>query len=934
MRCVRYLICCAVALVAGMTALAAPVDSVAARAVLMRFLSSAGGTSLRARGGSLRLAHVQSSAACGGAVADYYVFAGPDNQGFVIVAGDDRAKEILAYGDCPIDVDNVPANVQWLLDQYTEQIEYLFTHPDVQTSAPARDDSTPSVVPPMITTQWGQRTPYRNQCPQVDGIYCVTGCVATGMAQVMNYWKFPSELPALPAYKTSTQKLSVPALPATTVEWDLMRDTYKANTYTEQVGAAVATLMRYCGQSCEMDYTITSSAAWTVDALASFKKFGYDHNATMITRYYFGDEEWNSLILEDLTQGRPVCYVGKGTEPHFFILDGYDGSKYHVNWGWDGLYDAFYELDAMNAGGFKPKDKHHMLHGVFPATEDYDSDYKVDGIYYMQTGETTVAVTCRNKQYNSYSGDVVIPATISFNGVSFRVTTIADNAFRDCAQLTSVQIPESITSIGSRAFDHAGITSIVIPNSVTAMGYSCFEWCSKLEQVEIGSGIKNISPAAFMRCSALEKLVLPSTITSIGENAFSSSGLKSITLPASVVRINDNAFVNCNKLDTVHIDNLSAWCKIIFANIKSNPLTVAHRLFIDGQPLTDITLPEDVAVVKPYAFCGLVVDRLTVNASSLTSIGNYAFYQSEIGRLDILDVEGWLNLDIQSRESNPIDHAQQVFFDGLDTPGTIVLPATMSRVGENAFNGCTWLTSITIPSSIVEIGADAFAGCTSLAEVHIDDLAAWCGITFGNAKANPLTAAHHLHVGNELLTDLCLPDSVPAVKAYAFTECFDLESVALPDSLRMIGEYAFYRCSNLQNVTMGSGLDSIKAEAFGDCHQLNTIICKAKTPPVITDMCFHENTYSNATLYVPLRSVNAYKNAFIWQQFSNIVGVCMTDVEGDMNCDEEVNIADVNIVIDAILDGDDDPDLDVNSDGEINIADVNAVIDMILKGGV
>ena len=927
----RYLLI-TVLLLATLAASAAPVDSVAARAVAARFLSSAGGMSLRAPCGTMRLAHVQPSAACGGTVADYYVFAGPDNQGFVIVAGDDRAKAILAYGDSPIDVDNVPSNVQWLLNQYTEQIEYLFTHPDVQTRAPARNDSTPPVVEPMITTQWGQRAPYRNQCPQVDGVYCVTGCVATGMAQVMNYWKFPSELPHLPAYKTSTLKLSVPALPATSVDWDLMRDTYRANTYTEQEGAAVATLMRYCGQSCEMDYTITSSGAWTSDALASFKKFGYDHNATMISRYNFADDEWNSLILDDLTQGRPVCYVGKATEPHFFILDGYDGSKYHINWGWDGLYDAFYELDAMNAGGFKPKDRHHMLHGVFPATEDYDSDYKVDGIYYSQTSETTVAVTYHNKQFNSYSGDVVIPAAISFNGVSFRVTAITDNAFRECTQLTSVQIPESVTSIGSRAFDHAGITCMVIPNSVTTMGYSCFDSCSKLARVEIGNGIKTISPAAFMKCTALENLVLPPSITSIGENAFSGSGLKSLTLPASVVRINDNAFVNCNKLDTVHIDNLAAWCKIIFTNIKSNPLTVAHRLFIDGQPLTDITLPEDITAVKSFAFCGLVVGRLAINASSLTSIGNYAFYQSEIGRLDIMGIDAWLNVDFQSKESNPIDHAQQVYFDGLDVPGMVVLPATMSRVGENAFNGCSWLTSITIPSSIVEIGADAFAGCTNLTEVHIGDVAAWCGINFGNAKANPLTAAHHLYVGNELLTHLSVPDTVPVVKAYAFTECFDLESVTSCDSLRTIGESAFYGCSNLQDVTLGSGLDSIKAEAFGDCGHLTTIVCKAKTPPVITDMCFHEDTYRNGTLYVPLRSVNAYKNAFIWQQFSNIVGVCMTDVMGDMNCDEEVNIADVNIVINAILDGDDDPDLDMNSDGEINIADINAVVDIILKG--
>lgn len=102
-------------------------------------------------------------------------------------------------------------------------------------------------------------------------------------------------------------------------------------------------------------------------------------------------------------------------------------------------------------------------------------------------------------------------------------------------------------------------------------------------------------------------------------------------------------------------------------------------------------------------------------------------------------------------------------------------------------------------------------------------------------------------------------------------------------------------------------------------------------PPVfVTNNYFQPGTYRNGTLYVPLSSVNAYKNAFIWKEFNNILGVCMGHVQGDMNCDEEVNIADVNTVVSAILDGDSDPDLDMNDDGEVNIADINAILDIIL----
>ncbi|WP_297979836.1 C10 family peptidase, partial [uncultured Methanobrevibacter sp.] len=152
----------------------------------------------------------------------------------------------------------------------------------------------------MLTTRWDQGTPYRNLCPLIDGNPATTGCVATAMAQIMNFWKYPEILPSLPGYTTSTHSIQVPALPPISAEWNLMQESYKEGSYTQDQAIAVATLMRYCGQSAKTDYTIANSGAWLHDQLDGFKRFGYSDNATCIWRSNYTESLWNDLILDDL----------------------------------------------------------------------------------------------------------------------------------------------------------------------------------------------------------------------------------------------------------------------------------------------------------------------------------------------------------------------------------------------------------------------------------------------------------------------------------------------------------------------------------------------------------------------------------------------------------------------------------------------------------
>ena len=353
--------------VANMTA--ANVDSQMAQAKAIQFLNSKPGTRFMASSANMKLAHAEKSAV-NAKCNDYYVF-NYEGGGYVIVSGDDRAEEILGYGNGTLDMNTIPSNLRWWLSQYKEQMEFLFKNPRLEVRRLSDDASTmlrATTVSPLLPCTWDQDAPYWNQCPSYSGSKCYTGCVATAMAQVMYYWKYPSTLPALPSYKTSSYNISVAALPGTTLDWDNMINDYYHNSYTTAQATAVATLMRYCGQSCEMDYGPDGSGAYSDDQLEGMKLFGYNSGATYVRRSSYSDSQWVAMMLEDLQAGRPILYGGDdGTYGHAFVVDGYNGSKFHVNWGWSGSDDDYYAISSfMIDSDYDFRQNQDMLYQVYP----------------------------------------------------------------------------------------------------------------------------------------------------------------------------------------------------------------------------------------------------------------------------------------------------------------------------------------------------------------------------------------------------------------------------------------------------------------------------------------------------------------------------------------------------------------------------------------
>ncbi len=943
---------------------AAPIDADAAQHAAQQFLYSQPGKRMTPPNATMKLVHAEYTTD-NAKVADYYVFNIENEQGFVIISGDDRTRSVLAYGDGNIDMKRIPANMQWLLDQYKQQMECLRSHPDIQPSTATTNDVT---IEPMITCHWGQTEPYYNQCPVMNGKYCYTGCVATAMAQVMYYWKYPEELPALPAYFTLTTRLSLPALPATTADWDNMIDFYY-NNYTSAQVDAVATLMRYCGQACMMEYSDEGSGSNEDNKLLAMKRFGYNADAYKVRRDDYTAEQWDALLLEDLSNGRPVLYRGTGSGGgHAFIIDGCQGNMYHVNWGYDGGYEGYFSLDVLGNNYFSYEFNQGMLHNIYPdemgpARPVYDVEK--DGIYYKIYGDEA-SVSVRDARFNSYSGDVAIPASISLDGRNYPVTTIGDYAFSDCEALTSVTMPNSVTTtgtgcfmfspnlkqvtlseslsaLGSYLFDGcSSLSEVTIPSSVSVIGNCAFAHCPSLSHVNIHEGVTTIDPYAFSNCYSLQEVKIPSSVTHIDYYAFSMcNGLKRLELGDGNLLIDYAAFAFCeglNKLDfghgNVHIGSYAFSCCPSLAEVTFTP---------------SVKSIGDVA----FSFCD-ALERVTFDRNQAV-IGQEVFYAcNRLNRLDITDLTSWCGIQFQDKYSNPLYKTHQIYLNNEEIT-ELHIPEGLTAIGNNTFAGGSNITSAYFPLSLKAIGADAFTGCTAMTSVHIGDLKTWCGIDFDNDQANPIGNGATLYVDGEKITELTIPASVTAISKNAFVRCNQLTSasigndvetigdgafyncgsltqVNIGDNVKSIGEKAFSICTGLKEVTLGSGLETLGSKAFSSSMVISDITCKAMTPPAITDKgCWANGVYKKANLKVPREALEAYQNDNIWKSFVHIEAI-IDKIVGDVNLDGEISIADVNTLIDNLLTSySTDPVYDVNGDGEIGIADVNALIDLILQ---
>ncbi len=282
-----------------------------------------------------------------------YIVNDNDYGRFVIVSADERMLPILGYSENgALSLDNAPDGLLFMLQSYEKQYNYMLENPDKVT---IRTTAVDTPVEPLITAKWGQESPYNSQCPILNNQRCVTGCVATAMAQVMQYYQYPTQCQGGTFSYTSASNSIEQTLNFDDIsfDWSKMPDTYSSSSPANSK-SQVAKLMHACGVSVSMDYGLNSSGgsgAFDMNIPYALKTyFGYQSEICYKEKRYYSPDEWEKMIIEDLQADHPLFYGGEGTRGgHQFILDGVnDEGLFHFNFGWQGNANGYFALNAIN----------------------------------------------------------------------------------------------------------------------------------------------------------------------------------------------------------------------------------------------------------------------------------------------------------------------------------------------------------------------------------------------------------------------------------------------------------------------------------------------------------------------------------------------------------------------------------------------------------
>ena len=508
-----------------------------------------------------------------------------------------------------------------------------------------------------------------------------------------------------------------------------------------------------------------------------------------------------------------------------------------------------------------------------------------------------------------------IPSSVEFEGNQYPVIKINDRVFSGNTNLTTVTLPESLTTLGSYAFSSCkSLKTIKIPSGVTAIPDHCFYECSSLDSVTIPEGVTTIGDRAFEDCN-LNALTLPESLEAIGSIAFCGNrSLKSVNIPAKVKTIESYAFFNCGLTELVIPEGVQVIEEYTFINNSLKNLTLPSTITSIGESafLYNDNLQSIIcnAVTPPTlgdnAFDNDITPGVKVPLQSIVAyrqaVGwkNFAnYYGGEVVadgityRIDdngamVAAAEATLAeanipsvVEFEGNQYLVTKINDMLFLDNTNLT-VVALPESLTTLGIRTFEGCKSLKTIKIPSKVTAIPDRCFVYCSSLESVIIPEGVTTIGsYAFQSCKLNALT----------------LPESLGTIGSYAFSFC-DLTDLVISEGVQTIGSHAFYR-NSLENLTLPSTVTSIGGSAFGNNNNLQSIICNAATPPTLGDNAFR----SNISIKVPMASIVAYRQAEGWKNFTNYYGgevvadgiTYRIDENGAMVAAAETSLTEANI---------------------------------------
>ncbi len=391
--------------------------------------------------GKTELAYVAGSISS----PDFCVFNKVSQQGFVIVSPDAVFGDglVLAYSDeGSFDYESLPENAKWVLSQYQEQINYIRENNIMMASNTSSASGHVIVAPLLAEAHWAQSYPFNEMCP-VDGREkSVTGCVATAMAQIMWYYKWPLSGTGSHSYKWNGKTLSVD-YSKSVYDWSRMPGKYISGRYGQDEVDAVSRLMYDCGVAVEMDYSASGSGAYSYDVQNALKKY-FKYKSASYAYRYGSSSNWNTRMKNELDKRHPLYMSGVSSEGgHAFVCDGYDSNDYfHYNFGWGGSGNGYY-LSTV-AGGFS--EGQEMVYEIRPDREKL----LYDGLYYNQLCEDKVELSYPDSDDEYYSGRIVLPAEIAGGSQTYGVTAIGAYAFAS-SDVSVIDIPASVRTIAGNS---------------------------------------------------------------------------------------------------------------------------------------------------------------------------------------------------------------------------------------------------------------------------------------------------------------------------------------------------------------------------------------------------------------------------------------------------------------------------------------------------
>ena len=746
----------------------------------------------------------------------FYIFNAEGKNGFVIISGDDRTPSILGYAEQgSLEEDRLPDNMKWWLDNLARQIEALGT-----SLKPANVTSTRSgmtAIAPLIQTEWNQGAPYNYMCP--DGDYrdkgddgydatnlCVTGCVATAMAQVLYYWKWPNQCAAIDSYGLGyydenwnfVETNRVKGIPATTFKWNVMKTKYGYQE-TGEAADAVAELMRYCGQAVRMGYGVGASGAnLSPSDLASV--FNYSTNIRELDRDSYTTAQWEALVYGELSaeHPRPVLYSGRtsGNAGHQFIIDGYDGNGlFHMNWGWG--YSGSYSVLSLADPNTE--------HGIGGSSNNGAFQYEQDALFGVKPAEV---------------GEVMVP--VLYGKLGDFLTKTYNRTGTD-VDFTDVTLK---ATVGSRY--------VVIPETTL--------------DVQVGWGL--YQDDQFISCLASGTKTLPQMSSYSFTNEQTSSFGKNLAAGkyqlTQIYRFSDNeAWKRCENYGT----------NSLVAEISATSLTV-RKPALDNVSFTvnSITTSEQPEVGSAMD----IVVNVTNTGETSKIILNMWIQKSGAGSWTNI-AQGDFNVDPGTSKDIQMGYTPT-------EAGTFTLKATdSSDPSDEAL--CTATVTIAATETVT-IGEVAYL-CTPLYKratvvKNTDANKSVSSITIQQTVTASGVACQVKAIANEGLrnywniSQLEIPEGIETVGKRAVSGLSNMAKLTLPSTLKSIDDYAFANNTSLESVVSHIANPCVvsdnvfKSESWNSQEQKNDVFL------------------SPATLYIPINTMSKYVTAGWTAQFTKV----------------------------------------------------------------